>query len=55
MLAQRDLTPERLADRLAALTRDALLAMAIAARKLARPDAAERVANVCIALGERRP
>jgi UDP-N-acetylglucosamine--N-acetylmuramyl-(pentapeptide) pyrophosphoryl-undecaprenol N-acetylglucosamine transferase len=54
-LAQRDLTPERLADRLATLTREALLAMAVAARKLARPDAAERVADACIALGTGRP
>ena len=28
-----------------------ILAMAIAARKLARPDAADRVADACVALG----
>jgi UDP-N-acetylglucosamine--N-acetylmuramyl-(pentapeptide) pyrophosphoryl-undecaprenol N-acetylglucosamine transferase len=50
-IAQSDLTPERLAERLAACTRDTLLAMAQAARKVARPDAARRVADACIALG----
>jgi len=50
-IRQPDLTPERLAARLASCTRESLLAMAVAARKVARPDAAERVANACIALG----
>jgi UDP-N-acetylglucosamine:LPS N-acetylglucosamine transferase len=45
------LTPERLAARLLSLDRTTLLAMALAARKVARPDAAERVADACIALG----
>ena len=52
-VAERDLTPEGLAARLDALTRGTLLAMAIAARKVARTDAADRVADACIALGAR--
>jgi len=54
MIAQRDLTPSILAGELGALTRTALLAMAIAARKVARADAADRVADACVALGSRR-
>ena len=50
-IAERELTPEALAARLQSLTRATLLAMAVAARKLARPDAADRVADVCVALG----
>jgi len=42
-----------LAARLQSFTRATLLAMAIAARKLARPDAADRVADACVALGAR--
>jgi UDP-N-acetylglucosamine--N-acetylmuramyl-(pentapeptide) pyrophosphoryl-undecaprenol N-acetylglucosamine transferase len=53
-IAQSDLTPERLAAELRALTRESLLAMAKAARKLARTDAADRVAAACIALGSGR-
>jgi UDP-N-acetylglucosamine--N-acetylmuramyl-(pentapeptide) pyrophosphoryl-undecaprenol N-acetylglucosamine transferase len=53
-IAERELTPEALAARLEALTRAHLLAMALAARKLARTDAADRVADACIALGARR-
>jgi UDP-N-acetylglucosamine--N-acetylmuramyl-(pentapeptide) pyrophosphoryl-undecaprenol N-acetylglucosamine transferase len=48
---QRELTPDRLAEILASLTREGLLAMAIAARKLARTDAADRVADACIEMG----
>ncbi len=44
-LPQTELTPRRLADLLAGLTRDALLAMATKARALARPHAAARVAD----------
>ena len=44
-LPQADLTPQTLADALAALTRDSLLAMATKARALARPQAAARVAD----------
>jgi UDP-N-acetylglucosamine--N-acetylmuramyl-(pentapeptide) pyrophosphoryl-undecaprenol N-acetylglucosamine transferase len=54
MMPQPELTPEALAARIAACTRESLLAMAIAARKVARPDAAERVADACIALGTPR-
>jgi UDP-N-acetylglucosamine--N-acetylmuramyl-(pentapeptide) pyrophosphoryl-undecaprenol N-acetylglucosamine transferase len=50
-IAQAELTPERLAEALATCTRESLLAMAQAARKIARPDAARRVADACIALG----
>jgi UDP-N-acetylglucosamine--N-acetylmuramyl-(pentapeptide) pyrophosphoryl-undecaprenol N-acetylglucosamine transferase len=50
-ITQTELTAERLAERLASWTRESLLAMALAARKIARPDAAERVADACIALG----
>ena len=44
-LPQAELTPQRLADLLAGLTRDVLLAMANKARALARPRAASRVAD----------
>lgn len=44
-LPQAELTPERLADLLSTLTREALLAMATKARALARPHAAARVAD----------
>ncbi len=44
-LPQAELTPRRLADLLASLTRDALLALAATARGLARPQAAARVAD----------
>jgi UDP-N-acetylglucosamine--N-acetylmuramyl-(pentapeptide) pyrophosphoryl-undecaprenol N-acetylglucosamine transferase len=44
-LPQRELTPERLAAELRALTRDELLAMATTARTLARPQAAARVTD----------
>ena len=51
---ERDLTPERLAAWLAAATREALLKMAIAARTLRKADAAQRVADTCIALAQIR-
>jgi UDP-N-acetylglucosamine--N-acetylmuramyl-(pentapeptide) pyrophosphoryl-undecaprenol N-acetylglucosamine transferase len=44
-LPQTELSPRRLADLLAGMTRDALLAMATQARALARPRAAARVAD----------
>jgi UDP-N-acetylglucosamine--N-acetylmuramyl-(pentapeptide) pyrophosphoryl-undecaprenol N-acetylglucosamine transferase len=44
-LPQAELTPRKLADLLAGLTRDALQAMATKARELARPKAAARVAD----------
>jgi UDP-N-acetylglucosamine--N-acetylmuramyl-(pentapeptide) pyrophosphoryl-undecaprenol N-acetylglucosamine transferase len=50
MIPQAELTPERLAAVLGGLTRDGLQAMAIAARKVARSDACDRVADACMAL-----
>jgi UDP-N-acetylglucosamine--N-acetylmuramyl-(pentapeptide) pyrophosphoryl-undecaprenol N-acetylglucosamine transferase len=44
-LPQTELGPQRLAELLQSLTRDKLLAMAEAARALARPQAASRVAD----------
>jgi len=44
-LPQSELTPRQLADVLAGLTRESLLAMAMKARALARPRAASRVAD----------
>lgn len=44
-LPQNELTPRHLADVLAGLTRESLLAMATKARALARPKAASRVAD----------
>ena len=52
-ISQTDLTPGRLAADLASFTRGTLLAMAIAARNLARADAADRVAEACVAFGPR--
>ena len=45
---EAELRPERLAARLQSLSRDELTAMAGKARALARPDAVERVASVCL-------
>lgn len=50
MVPQSALTPQALADLLRNLTRERLLAMAIAARRVGRTDASERVAEACIAL-----
>jgi UDP-N-acetylglucosamine--N-acetylmuramyl-(pentapeptide) pyrophosphoryl-undecaprenol N-acetylglucosamine transferase len=50
LLQQRDLTPERLADVLRALTREQLLAMAEKARALGKPDATRAVAEACMEL-----
>ena len=44
-LPQAELTPRKLAELLTGLTRDALLAMAVKARALAKPKAAARVAD----------
>ena len=44
-LPQSELTPRKLADLLASLTRDALKQMAVKARELAKPRAAARVAD----------
>jgi UDP-N-acetylglucosamine--N-acetylmuramyl-(pentapeptide) pyrophosphoryl-undecaprenol N-acetylglucosamine transferase len=52
-IAQRELTPERLATLLESTTRAQALAMANAARNVGRRDAADRVADVCVELGGR--
>jgi len=54
-LPQAELSPQALAQRLSALDRPALLAMARCARRLARPRAAERVANELEQLVPRQP
>ncbi|HKE42774.1 MAG TPA: undecaprenyldiphospho-muramoylpentapeptide beta-N-acetylglucosaminyltransferase [Casimicrobiaceae bacterium] len=54
MILQQDLTPERLAAWLANTTREALQKMAIAARTLRKADAAQRVADTCIAVAQIR-
>ncbi len=50
-LPQAELTPRRLADLLAGLTREALLVFATQARRLARPHAASRVADELESVG----
>jgi UDP-N-acetylglucosamine--N-acetylmuramyl-(pentapeptide) pyrophosphoryl-undecaprenol N-acetylglucosamine transferase len=54
-LPQSELTPERLAAEFGALTRERLLQMALAARALARPKAAARVADEIEMLAGKRP
>jgi UDP-N-acetylglucosamine:LPS N-acetylglucosamine transferase len=53
MLKQSAMTAQGLADLLLAMNRGRLLAMAIAARRVGRTDASERVADACIALAQR--
>jgi UDP-N-acetylglucosamine--N-acetylmuramyl-(pentapeptide) pyrophosphoryl-undecaprenol N-acetylglucosamine transferase len=55
LVPQSELTVERLAEILRGLDRVRLLAMACAARSLGKPDAAQRVADICeqVALGSR--
>jgi UDP-N-acetylglucosamine--N-acetylmuramyl-(pentapeptide) pyrophosphoryl-undecaprenol N-acetylglucosamine transferase len=50
LVAQTELTAERLADTLTGLDRDRLLEMARRAREVARPDAAHEVADACEAV-----
>jgi UDP-N-acetylglucosamine--N-acetylmuramyl-(pentapeptide) pyrophosphoryl-undecaprenol N-acetylglucosamine transferase len=50
LVQQHDLTPETLAGRLRGLTREQLLAMAMKARALGRPDATRAVAEACMEL-----
>jgi UDP-N-acetylglucosamine--N-acetylmuramyl-(pentapeptide) pyrophosphoryl-undecaprenol N-acetylglucosamine transferase len=50
LVPQSELTVEGLASLLQGLDRAKLVAMALRARALARPDAAARVADVCEAL-----
>ena len=52
LLPQRELTPDRLAALLLESTREALQQMATRARSAAKPDAAERVADICEALAQ---
>jgi len=52
LLPQKELTPEGLAQWLQGLTHETLLATANKARALAKPDAAERVADVCKELAQ---
>jgi UDP-N-acetylglucosamine--N-acetylmuramyl-(pentapeptide) pyrophosphoryl-undecaprenol N-acetylglucosamine transferase len=53
MLKQSAMTAQGLADLLLAMNRGRLLAMAIAARRVGRTDASDRVADACIALAQR--
>ena len=50
LLPQKELSAEGLAQLLRGLGREKLLAMAQAARSLAKPDATQQVAQVCVAL-----
>jgi UDP-N-acetylglucosamine--N-acetylmuramyl-(pentapeptide) pyrophosphoryl-undecaprenol N-acetylglucosamine transferase len=52
LLPQKELSAEKLAQLLREMTREELLAMAQAARSLAKPDATQAVANVCTELAE---
>ncbi len=52
LLPQKELNAEKLAQLLRELTREKLLAMAQAARSLAKPDATTQVANVCKELAD---
>ena len=54
LVPQAELTARRLADMLSGYNRERLLAMAIAARSVARTDATERVADACIELAQSR-
>ena len=50
LMPQTELNAEKLAQLLREMTREKLLAMAQAARNLAKPDATQQVAQVCVAL-----
>lgn len=52
LVPQNELTAQKLAQLLISLTREKLLAMAIAARKLAKPEAAKVVAEACVELSK---
>ena len=52
LLPQTELSAQKLAQLLRELSREKLLAMARAARALAKPDATAQVANVCMELAE---
>jgi UDP-N-acetylglucosamine--N-acetylmuramyl-(pentapeptide) pyrophosphoryl-undecaprenol N-acetylglucosamine transferase len=48
LVQQNELTPQYLADLLAAFTREQLLEMAIHARQLAKPESTRLVAEACM-------
>jgi UDP-N-acetylglucosamine--N-acetylmuramyl-(pentapeptide) pyrophosphoryl-undecaprenol N-acetylglucosamine transferase len=48
LLAQKELSAETLAQLLREMNREKLLAMAQAARRMAKPEATQAVVNVCI-------
>jgi UDP-N-acetylglucosamine--N-acetylmuramyl-(pentapeptide) pyrophosphoryl-undecaprenol N-acetylglucosamine transferase len=50
LMQQRDLTPDRLADAISKLNRQSLMAMAVNAKELAKPEATSAVADVCEAI-----
>ena len=50
LVAQAELTPQRLAELLRGFTREAVLVMAQNARSVAKPEATRAVANACIEL-----
>jgi UDP-N-acetylglucosamine--N-acetylmuramyl-(pentapeptide) pyrophosphoryl-undecaprenol N-acetylglucosamine transferase len=52
LLPQKELSAEKLAGLLQEMTREKLSAMAQAARALAKPEATQQVAQVCVALAE---
>jgi UDP-N-acetylglucosamine--N-acetylmuramyl-(pentapeptide) pyrophosphoryl-undecaprenol N-acetylglucosamine transferase len=54
LIPQTTLTAQLLADILSGYDRERLLAMAIAARSVARTDATERVADACLELAQSR-
>lgn len=54
MVPQAELTPAMLAETIRGLTRDRLLALAGAARRVAKFDATARVADVCLEFARRR-
>ena len=49
-MAQKDLTPDRLARMLQKADRPTLLAAAVAARKMQKPGATERIVAACESL-----
>jgi UDP-N-acetylglucosamine--N-acetylmuramyl-(pentapeptide) pyrophosphoryl-undecaprenol N-acetylglucosamine transferase len=53
MLRQSEMSAQGLADLLRGLTRGRLLSMALAARRVGRTDASDRVADACIALARK--
>lgn len=52
LLPQNELTPQGLAQLLTGLTREKLLAMAVKARALAKPDATRLVAEACMEMAQ---